>query len=75
MPKFYAVIGSITTTARLKKELEGRGIRSHIVPTPNSTSGCSYSLLLPESSKDAIMRLSKRYRIKRFIDADGEDTL
>lgn len=68
MPNFYAVIGSINTASRVKKELEARGIRSHIVPTPNSSSGCSYSLLLPQSSKSTVMQLSKRYNIKKFID-------
>ena len=71
MPDFYAVIGSINTASRAKKELEARGIRSHIVPTPNSSSGCSYSLLLPENSKSTVMQLAKRYNIKRFIDDSG----
>ncbi len=75
MPKFYAVIGSITTTSRLKRELEMRGIHSHIVPTPNSTSGCSYSLLLPESSRSVVMQFSKKYKINKFIDAGSGDGL
>lgn len=75
MPKFYAVVGSITIASRLKKELEIKGIYSYIVPTPNTTSGCSYSLLLPTSAKDMIIGLSRKYKIKRFIDAGGDDLL
>lgn len=75
MPKFYAVVGSITIASRLKKELERKGIRSFIVPTPGTKSGCSYSLLLPESAKKLVLSLSGKYRIKRIIDADGDDLL
>lgn len=75
MANFYAVIGSVTKASRIKKELDMRGISSHIAPTPNADSGCSYSLLLSDDDKIDAMRLFNKYRIKRFLKESGDEWL
>lgn len=72
MSQFYAVIGPITTAVRLSRLLRQKGIQAKVVHTPNSTGGCSYSVLTDENGKKLLTSLAERYRIKNFIAADSE---
>ncbi|MEE0944859.1 MAG: hypothetical protein UIM24_05355 [Clostridia bacterium] len=72
MSQIYAVVGPINTAVRLSKLLEKNGIYSKVVHTPNSTGGCSYSILTDESGKELLISLSERYRIKKFIIPDSD---
>ncbi len=72
MPKIYAEIGSITTATRIQKELSDNKIKSEMVHTPNSTSGCSYTLKTDEKYEPELRKLSKRYKIKRIFKSDSD---
>ena len=72
MSQIYAVVGPINTAVRLSKLLAKNGISSKVVHTPNSTGGCSYSILTDESGKELLISLSERYRIKKFIIPDSD---
>ncbi|MBQ7793215.1 MAG: DUF3343 domain-containing protein [Clostridia bacterium] len=72
MPQIYAEVGSITMATRLSKELSAQKIKAEVIHTPNSTSGCSYSVKTDEKYKDILTKYTARYKIKRIIKSDSD---
>lgn len=70
MSLIYAAIGSVTTAARLKKELSARGIRARVVDTPSeiNSGGCSYSVSVSQIHRRELEQLASagRYKIKKI---------
>ncbi len=72
MPKIYAEIGSVTTATRLQKELSNERIKAEVIHTPNSKSGCSYSVRLDKKYENILKKYYDRYKIKRIIKSDSD---
>lgn len=67
MDEILAVVGSITSTVRLQKDLNRKGyLKVYVINTPISISsgGCSYSLKFKEDIMPAVLNSAQRRRIK-----------
>ena len=63
----YAIVGSVTTAARLAKKLVSNGdLQATVVHTPPqiSTGGCSYSVRFSNTSPDSVRRIANDIGIR-----------
>lgn len=59
-------LASSTTAMRIKRYLEKEGISARIVQTPKvlSRGGCGYSLLVPESAKEKVLKAAAMLTVR-----------
>lgn len=66
-PGIIAVIGPVTTAARLAKKIEQTsGVSARMIHTPEAVSGggCSYSVKTKSEYLPVIMQTAEKYKIK-----------
>lgn len=78
MAYIYAAVGSVTTAARLSRELAKRGISASVMHTPPELDrgGCSYSVRVDEAYRSQLENAAsgRRYKIRRLYMQDkGKD--